>query len=310
MTNITCSIQILTKHQLQHQNVEYFAETQDNFSLTREIVVKMDSESIVGRYPLFDLLSLSAASGGIAVTVIPQRADYQNPGNPAHLRIRTKSGSITVSFAVPETIFPSDNNFKLNINHHVEYCSVRQPFQFRPYEIDVETESGSISGQFIFSTSAQLSSDSGGISASLVPIIRLADHRGVSDDGNNNTQTYNASIVTSTNSGSPDIHLADPCFVNSPARFWHEYPNLQFLLAQARHITHDGSLNIAYPQAWAGHAHAHTGGGSIHFGGRNLNVTMNEDGSADGFKREGRKEWGEMNVPLESGAGAILFCVG
>lgn len=160
------------------------------------------------------------------------------------------------------------------------------------------------------STSAHFSSESGGISASLVPIIRLTDHGSVSDDGNNNTQTYNASIVTSTNSGSQDIHLTDPCFVNPPARFRHEDPDLHLIHAQARHITHDGSLNIAYPHAWAGHAHVHTGSGSIRFGGRNLNVTMNEDGSVDGFKREGQQDWGEINVSFQSGAGAIFFYVG
>lgn len=123
---------------------------------------------------LFDLLSLSTTSGKIGVIVIPQRADAQNSGNSAHLWARTKSGSITVSFAVPDTIFPSDDNFKRNINHHVEYCSVRQPFQFLTYEIDVETESGSISGQFIFSTSAHLSLERGSISASLVTCFAFA----------------------------------------------------------------------------------------------------------------------------------------
>lgn len=189
---------------------------------------------------------------------------------------------------------------------------MRQPFQFRPYEIDVETESGSISGQLIFLISAHFSSKSGGISASLVPIIRLAEHGSVSDDGNNNTQAENASLVTSTNSGCQDIHLTDPCFVNPPppARFRHEDPDLHLIHAQGRHFTHYGGLNIAYPQAWAGHAHAHTGSGSIHFGGRNLNVTMNEDGFVDGFKREGQQEWEEINVFFQSGAGAIFFYVG
>lgn len=136
--------------------MECSVETHEIPSLTRETIVTKDFKSIVERYPLFDLLSLSTASGSIDVTVIPQRADDQNPGNPAHLRIRTKSGSITVSFAVPETIFPSDSNFKQNINHHIGYCSVIEPFQFRPCEIDVETESGSISGQLYFNLGAFL----------------------------------------------------------------------------------------------------------------------------------------------------------
>ncbi|RMJ28192.1 hypothetical protein PHISP_00969 [Aspergillus sp. HF37] len=48
------------------------------------------------------ILALSTISGDIDVTVLPQPADPANPDEPAHLRIRTQSGSVKVSFAVPE----------------------------------------------------------------------------------------------------------------------------------------------------------------------------------------------------------------
>jgi hypothetical protein len=104
-------------------------------------------------------------------------------------------------------------------------------FQFRQLLLLTSSESGSISGQFLFSTSARLSFESGGISASLIPIVRRTGYQDV-DNGNNNIQTNNASFVTSTSSGSQDIHLTGPYFVSSPARpFRYDYPDLGRLRA-------------------------------------------------------------------------------
>lgn len=67
----------------------------------REIIIDNGASSIWGTYRLYDLLSLSTTSGSIAVAVIPEPADPNDPDEPARVSIRTKSGSVAVSFVPP-----------------------------------------------------------------------------------------------------------------------------------------------------------------------------------------------------------------
>lgn len=289
---------------------KFYPEGQGRVFSARKIVVDKKSEPIVGTYPLFDLLSLSTTSGSIDVTVIPQRANTESPGQPARFRIRTNSGSIAVSFSFPgATSSPKINsNEKLCLEQ--ECWNRYPPFQFRPYELDVETISGSISGQFFFSTLARLSSESGGISVRLLPIVRLINLRDVDGGEDENSIQNNALMTTWTGSGSQDVRLMDPCFVDFPANTTGAKSWVWGKPALVHHDTHEGTLNINYPQAWTGNAHARAESGNIAFDGRGLEIIRNGDGSVDGFKCEGQKEWGNMNVFLGSEAGAIIFHVG
>lgn len=174
----------------------------------------------------------------------------------------------------------------------------------RPYEIDIETQSGTISGRFIFSTSGHLSTASGEIDATLVPVY--------SDEFN-----QNLSVITQSLSGSQRICLAEPVYVENPSS-----PSLSKTSssspsspAQAKHISHGGaSMQITYPSRWAGNVHTKPESGSISLAGQGLKVTRAEDGSVQGSKEgvDGEKWWGgrgNMDVSLDS-RGAVMFTVG
>jgi hypothetical protein len=304
------NIQVLTDYQSQEKFKLCPNGTQGHTSFPRKVVIEKRSESIVGRYPIFDLLSLSTTSGSIGVTVIPQIADTQSPDEPARLRIRTGSGSIAVSFTFPGATFSPEIKSNQKPGLENKRWNELWPLQSRPYELDVETTSGSISGQFFFSTSARLSSKSGSISARLLPIVRLINSRNVDCKEEENFVANTALITTWTDSGSQNVHLMSPCFVPFSGETLKANSSVMGKPALSHHNTQRGTLNINYPSAWTGNAHARTESGNIAFGGNGLDVINNEDGSVDGFKYEGQREWRSINVSLGSEAGAIVFNVG
>lgn len=310
VNNLSGNIQVLMEYQLQDKSKLCRNEAQRYTSFRRKIVIEKQSESIVGRYPMFDLLSLSTTSGSIRATVIPQRADSQSPDEPARLHIRTGSGSIAVSFIFPgATVLPTIKSKQKSGLENKSWNEIWPP-QFRPYEIDVETTSGSISGQFLFSTSARLSSESGSISARLLPIVRLINSRNVGCKEEVNFVADAALISTWTGSGSQNVYLTSPCFVPFSGEAFEANSSVTGKPSLSHHDTQSGNLNINYPVAWTGNAHAQSESGNIAFDGKGLEVVSNEDGSVDGFKSEGQKEWRSINVSLGSEAGAILFNVG
>ena len=177
----------------------------------------------------------------------------------------------------------------------------------RRYEIDIETQSGTISGRFIFSTFAHLSTASGEIDATLFPVY---------SDGSN----QNVSLVTQSITGSQQIHLTEPVHIENPpylsrSKISSSSSSSSSSPAQAKHISHGGaSMQITYPPQWSGIVHTKPDSGSISLTGQGLKVIQAEDGSVQGSKEgvDGVKWWGrrgDMDVSLDS-RGAVMFTVG
>lgn len=315
------------------------------------------SRSIWGKYPLFDQLSLSTTSGDIGVTVLPQPADPDHPDEPARLRIRSESGSVRVSFSVPEAARvpeyelsmemarldmemaghdPDDTdtpaqqrgtrrrnrkqqNRKCKCKGKSKCCNKhntkpgKQPLPARPYIIDIETQSGSISGRFIFSHSISLSSSSGSITANLIPLVYSTSPP--------ESDSQNVSVQTHTQTGSQQVCLTEPIFVGSSDgsgsgsvdrnSYYPPVGSSGSAYSHASHRSDTGSMHISYPKQWAGNVHAESGA-SILLSGRGLEVKEG-DGVVDGRKdsegeHESGKWWGgKMDVSLGSAEGAIMF---
>lgn len=307
---------------------------------------------------------------------MPQPTDPRKPDEPARLRIRSQSGSVTVSFTAPvvaslpemeaqmevvdvdlgmqddrerrgttsthprrqktrkdkklkdpkepdcksgNALFwpsrtckdrtknkPKSKSKCKGACHHRQITEKKQlnmrDLPARQYEIDIETQSGTISGRFIFSTSAHLSTASGEIDATLVPVY--------SDEFN-----QNVSVITQSLSGSQQVRLTEPVYVENPSSPSLSQTSSSLSPAQAKHISHGGaSMQITYPPQWAGNVHTKPGSWSISLAGQGLKVTRAEDGSIRGSKEgvDGEKWWGgrgDMDVSLDS-RGAVMFTVG
>lgn len=278
----------------------------------------------------------------------PQAADADNPDEPARLRIRTQSGSVSVSFAAPETAgLPADelaleltelkqtkdeimrqwvgqrssrkkkckkgckrwdkkNKNKGegdNVHHH------RTHLPPRPYTVDIETNSGSISGRFLFSASARLVSHTGSITATLIPIAYGGEyHRGSGD----------LSLHTHSRTGSQQVRLTGPIFIGRSSRSGSGSVDRNAEadtapIATASHITKAGSMHITYPRQWAGTVHGESRTGAMLLRGRGLCVTKGE-GWVEGVKEaeRGCRRWagGNMNVSLVATGGSVVFYVG
>lgn len=313
-------------------------------SQTREIVRETGSRAIWGRYPLYDLLSLKTTSGSIVVTIEPQPADPENPDEPARLVLETVTGSVAVSFTHPQldAVFESEavidgvgfnqpfvpdegdiKAFKRSCKKLIKKKQKQQQqqhkknkrlghtvdkaagIQYRPYEIVIKTDSGSVSGKLIFSSSAHVETRTGTISTSLIPIISSGD------------SVNNASLVTHTHSGSQHIVLANPLRVASSDD---AISSLDTKLGHATstHTSDSGHINVVYPHSWAGTVDAFAHTGSICLDGWGLEVSKDGQGHATAVKYaeanpEDPKWWGsrgDMNVSLEAKtSGSITFFV-
>ncbi|KAI9934263.1 hypothetical protein AWENTII_008667 [Aspergillus wentii] len=350
----------------------------------REITIDNGPQSIQGRYPLFDLLSLSTTTGDITVSVVPQLASSESPDEPARLRIRSTSGSVTVSFSAPAAASMPDVEMDMMMDDMVKEeanekkalqskrkndkrgkftthnrltnkqgCTQKGFFKWtnackshrknknknkkrilpaeesntdpnflplRPYEIDIQTETGSIAGRFLVSSSVHLVTGTGSINAVLVPVTSMNQDQG---------QDHNVSVTTTSEEGSQQIHLTEPFYAdqvssslsslskNSPALGPNANSNSgksDPAISHATHHSNRGSLQIAYPRQWAGSIHARSEG-SVNVGGLGVDITKDSDEVVDGVKKSDTSDderwWGSrMDVSLESSQGAVAFYVG
>lgn len=181
---------------------------------------------------------------------------------------------------------------------------VKGRIPYRPYEVEIKTQSGSINGRFIFTTSANLETQSGYISASFVPVV--------SPD-----EVVHATLTTTTVSGGQDISVGEPLIIDASDE---TYPagTGEMSTSSSSHTSQAGSLQIKYPHSWAGHVEAFTKSGWIGLGGDGVEVVEQTQGHAVGVKSPDRDHqkhgwWGsrgDMDVVLEStGSGSIQFYV-
>ncbi|OJJ47609.1 hypothetical protein ASPZODRAFT_131153 [Penicilliopsis zonata CBS 506.65] len=259
---------LLSCHHGKHTNGTEIADIElEDATISREVVIDNGHRAIWGHLPLYDLLSLSTTSGNVVVTITPQPAEPEQEDTPAKVVIRTKSGSVTVSFAgVDEASVP-----------------------VRPYEVEIQTSTGHITGKLLFSTSLSLESQRGSITVSVTPVVYPG----------------NVSIYSHTETGSQNIRLKEP--INDDNDDDDDYE------ITASHSSRHGSLYIAYPSSWAGQVHASAVHGSICLNGDGLRVTKDGEGRAEGERdvMEGHGDWwgerGAMQVDLQVKDGSVMF---
>lgn len=304
----------------------------------REIVVHNSFHSIKGRWPLYDLLSLTTTHGSIAVTIEPQPADPDDPDKPARVILETQTGSIAVSFSVSQStsfsgcgnddnddgddeLEPRQRKNKRDFRpgcrrgnqkrqyyyaegHHIDGSS--EPFPARPYEVEIRTQAGSISGRVIFTTHARIESTAGSITASLTPVVYAGS-----------SSNKDISIHTRTLAGSQHIQITEPHIIRSPDDCLSKEAFVRSPTSSHSAIT--GGISITYPRSWAGRVQASSWVGYVRLEGDGLQVTRDGNGltgiktpSEDGG-RGSHKWWGsrgDMNASLAvTGAGAIHFVV-
>ncbi|KAL2360752.1 hypothetical protein RJZ56_006360 [Blastomyces dermatitidis] len=288
----------------------------------RDISVNTTTNSIVGKFPLYDSLNLTTVTGSIAVVIDPQPAHPEQPDKPARVSIKTESGSISIAFRLPG-VQPALNDAssftQLQTLYHSEQPSARSSndknknnlhafITPRAYEVEIHTSSGSISGQVAFSNLLKISTVSGSISANLIPLVFLPyegeeppydphDPYHPPGDGRGGfvpAHRANVSIITSTETGSTHLSISEPFFPPppEPAKKSPNKPEPPQKGKQvprsitAHHIARgSGSLAVVYPPSWAGRVHASSSGkGHVRLGGEGLLVRHGNQTVADGVR--------------------------
>ncbi|GIJ84326.1 hypothetical protein Asppvi_003166 [Aspergillus pseudoviridinutans] len=304
-------------------------------SRDRRIAIDSNAANIHGVYPLYDSLSLTTTTGNITVAIAPQPAHPDHPFEPARLHIRSLSGTVTVSFTAPEAAILPDLELAMKLdqdgNDSLPHTQVTKTCDLpaRPYELDIQTETGPIAGRMVFSRSARLVSGGGDITAMLIPVIG-----GVGEDCTGD-RWRNVSIVTETGSGEQRVHVTQPYVLGSKAEAGAE---ANYFVAGC-HVAGNGAMEVAYPAAWAGNVHVRTEGGSVRLEGEGVEVVESGEGMADAMVGTGRisddekddeesadegegdneeddddndekRRGGWMDVTFSSKEGPILFYVG
>ncbi|EEH39634.1 hypothetical protein PAAG_01823 [Paracoccidioides lutzii Pb01] len=318
----------------------------------RDISVNTTTNSIVGKFPLYDSLNLTTVTGSIAVVIDPQPAHPEQPDKPARVSIRTESGSISVSFRLPVlrpalsdassfTKLRELYNSRKSRNKNDKTNNVHAFLTPRPYEVEIHTASGSISGQVAFSNLLKISTISGSISANLIPIVFIEEeeekpprdphdpYHPPNDGGDDRGPQHraNVSIFTSTETGSTHLSLLEPFFPPPPEGEDEKSASTSGPPEKGRwapqsitahHIARgSGSVAVVYPPSWAGRVHAATSGkGRVSIGGEGVLVRGGNKTVADGVRYpDPEAEWdalwwgasGKMNVTVTSDGGIVDF---
>ncbi|PGH10395.1 hypothetical protein GX51_00153 [Blastomyces parvus] len=288
----------------------------------RDISVNTTTNSIVGKFPLYDSLNLTTVTGSIAVVIDPQPAHPEQPDKPARVSIKTESGSISVAFRLPgvqPALSDASSFSQLQTLYHSEKPSTRSSndnnknnlhafLTPRAYEVEIHTSSGSISGQVAFSNLLKISTVSGSISANLIPLVFLPyedeepphdphDPHYPPGDGRGDfvpAHRANISIITSTETGSTHLSISEPFFPPPPEPA-KKSTNKPTPPQKGKHIPRSitahhiargsGSLAVVYPPSWAGRVHASSSGkGHVRIGGEGLLVRPSNQTVADGVR--------------------------
>ncbi|KAF7133650.1 hypothetical protein CNMCM5793_004942 [Aspergillus hiratsukae] len=258
----------------------------------RRITIDADAENIHGVYPLYDFLSLTTTTGNITVAIAPQPAHPDHPFEPARLHVRSLSGTITVSFTAPEAaLLPElELDMELNASASQTECIRTKTLPSRPYDLDIETETGPISGRMVFSRSARLVSAGGDITAMLIPITVIP---GIEENCTTEMQMtgLNISILTETEAGEQRVHVTQPFVLGSVAGG----AAGTFHCVSGVHVAGDGAMEVAYPAAWAGSVHVRTEGGSVRLEGEGVEVVESGEGMVDAMVRSERMSDDEVD---------------
>lgn len=252
-------------------------------------------------YPLYDLLSLTTTTGNITVAIAPQPAHPDHPFEPARLHIRSLEGTVTVSFTAPEAALLPELDLEVELELAMEAnadtstsrtdadnCLRTKTLPARPYDLDIQTETGPIAGRMVFSRSARLVSGGGDITAMLIPVV-VGPVPGIDENRTTEMMGRNVSIETETESGEQRVHVTQPFILGSEAGAE------EFHCVSGNHVAGDGPMEVAYPAAWAGSVHVRTEGGSVRLEGEGVEVVESGEGMVDAMVRSERMSDDEVD---------------
>jgi hypothetical protein len=224
---------------------------------SRQTILHTTSSAIDGAFTHLDLISLTSTSGSIAASIIPGEAKPSNP-LPALLKIESSSGSVHVTYPSIDVSSSSPST---------------STFPARDYETHVHTSSGSITGSYLFSSSADLASSSGSISAGILYAPSSLSSSSSSYSNSQKEPPINE-LKTSSHSGATDIHVAR---VGGSS-------GKEGSLRGVHGTGHgdSGSVRARYPAEWEGKIEVENSSGSVRVGGEGVVV--------DGERREGGKK--------------------
>ncbi|TID19128.1 hypothetical protein E6O75_ATG06249 [Venturia nashicola] len=184
------------------------------FFTSRETHINLGAGSVTGEYSLHDLLQIHTHAGSVTINVLPQEADKEKPVS-AFLSIGSDAGSV-----------------------HAAYPPLRTPIPNRQYCTAIWSHQGSINGNYIHGTKTTLESNSGSITADILPYI---------------VRDISSTLHTRTDAGAQRINILSP--YNAAGT------HIEGLASS--HSTQAASLTIAYPPEWEGLIEGRTGVGTL-----------------------------------------------
>ncbi|KAF2009244.1 hypothetical protein BU24DRAFT_437407 [Aaosphaeria arxii CBS 175.79] len=226
---------------------------------SRETHLETISGSISGRYDLRELLAINTQSGSVNINVRPQEAEQGNP-KPALFKARSLSGSLRADFE-------------------------RNNIPQRDYQVEIDTEVGTVDGTFIHGSSTNITSVAGLITADIMPF----------GDGGMETTLH-----TSTTSGAQTVTLQAP--YNKSAT------GISKLTSTHKSVS--GALDLTYPQSWEGHVQGRSVSGIVHLQGRDLELQHEEQDVSLGSRVEAKKGKGDSEMTFKTLTGGCEVKVG
>jgi hypothetical protein len=210
------------------------------------------------------------------------------------VHIRSLSGTVTVSFTAPEAALLPGLELAMELNDTAN-CLRTKTLPARPYDLDIQTETGPIAGRMVFSRSARLVSAGGNITAMLIPITVIP---GLDENSTTEMQMTgrNMSIMTETEAGEQRVHVTQPFILGSKV----SAPVEAFHCVSGNHVAGSGAMEVAYPAAWAGSVHVRTEGGSVRLEGEGVEVVESGEGMVDAMVRSERMGDDEVDDNHES----------
>lgn len=184
------------------------------FFTSRETRINLGAGSVTGEYSLYDLLQIQTHAGSVTVNVLPQEADDEKPV-PAVLSIGSDAGSV-----------------------HAAYPPLGTPIPNRQYCTTVWSHQGSIHGNYIHGIKTTLESNSGSITADILPYI---------------VKDFSSILHTRTDAGAQRINIFSP----------YNAVGTKIKGLTSSHLTHAASLTIEYPPEWEGLIEGRTGVGTL-----------------------------------------------
>ncbi|KAF2139613.1 uncharacterized protein K452DRAFT_289612 [Aplosporella prunicola CBS 121167] len=226
---------------------------------SRRTHIDLTSGSVSGSYPLFDLLAITTHSGSITISVDPKSADEEKP-EPAEFSARSNVGSVDVTFPIAN--LPA-----------------------REYRTAVHTDAGSIKGAYVHGTSTVLTTNSGSITAGILPYA--------ADD-------HASELRTNCHTGTARIELLAP----------YKKSGKQINRLKSEHSGMTGSLHVKYPQEWEGSIKAESVTSSVSVKGKDVRVVGEGSKGPIGKWIEAVKGDGKSTVLVKSVSGSVEALIG